>query len=112
MPRTGKYKLAIIGSGWWGMNILREAMAYGECKVVGVCDVDRRHLDSAIKEVETLNGDRPKGFNDFREMLQKTKPEIVIVGTPDHWHALAAIAAIESGAHVYVEKPIAHTIDE
>ncbi|MCB0856105.1 MAG: Gfo/Idh/MocA family oxidoreductase, partial [Bacteroidetes bacterium] len=49
---------------------------------------------------------------DFREMLQKTKPEIVIVGTPDHWHALAAIAAIESGAHVYVEKPIAHTIDE
>ncbi|MDX2249998.1 MAG: Gfo/Idh/MocA family oxidoreductase [Bacteroidia bacterium] len=112
LKRTTKYRIALIGSGWWGMNILREAIAFGDCKVVGVCDVDRRHLDAAVAEINTLNGDRPKAYGDYRELLQKEKPEIVIVGTPDHWHALCAIAAIESGAHVYVEKPIGHTINE
>ena len=112
LPRKGKYKLALIGSGWWGMNILREAIAYGNCKVVGVCDVDQRHLNSAMEEVKSLNGDQPKGYKDYRELLKREKPEIVIVGTPDHWHALAMIAAVEAGAHVYVEKPIGHTINE
>jgi predicted dehydrogenase len=45
-------------------------------------------------------------------MLAKEKPDIVIVATPDHWHALCCIAAIESGANVYVEKPVGHTIME
>ena len=112
VKRTAKYKLAIIGSGWWGMNILREAIAYGDCKVVAMCDVDQNHLMPAMEEVEKLNGDKPKAYTDFRQMLQKEKPEVVIVGTPDHWHALNAIAAIESGAHVYLEKPISHTLLE
>lgn len=112
LKRTASYRLAIIGSGWWGMNILREAIAFGNCKVVAVCDVDQRHLKAAQEEIKTLNGDEPKGYGDFREMLQAEKPEIVIVGTPDHWHALNAISAIEAGAHVYVEKPIGHTINE
>jgi len=112
LGRTRKYKLAVIGSGWWGMNIPREAMAYGDVKVVAVCDVDQSHRDNAAKEIEALNGDRPKLYNDYREMLRKEKPELVIIGTPDHWHALNAIAAIESGAQVYLEKPIGHTLNE
>lgn len=112
MPALSKvknYKLALIGCGWWGMNILREAMAYGECKVVGLCDVDRTARASALEEVKKLKGDQPKLYEDFRELLAKEKPEIVIVATPDHWHALPAIAAIKQGAHVYIEKPIGHT---
>jgi len=110
--RTGKYRTALIGSGWWGMNILREAIAAGQSKVVALCDVDQNQLNPAVANVEKLCGDRPRRYGDFRELLQKEKPEIVIVGTPDHWHALIMIAAVEAGAHVYVEKPISHTILE
>src|SRR5262245_15428311 len=107
-----KYRTALIGSGWWGMNILREAMAAGESKVIAICDVDENLLVPAAADVEKLSGDRPKKYKDYREMLQREKPEIVIVGTPDHWHALIMIAAVKAGAHVYVEKPIGHTIRE
>ncbi|RJP25817.1 MAG: gfo/Idh/MocA family oxidoreductase [Candidatus Omnitrophota bacterium] len=110
--RDKKYKTATIGSGWWGMNITRYAIESGACQVVGLCDVDRNHLDPAAEEVEKLSGDQPRKYGDYREMLEKEKPEIVIVGTPDHWHPLCAIAAVDAGAHIYVEKPISHTIRE
>lgn len=106
------FNTAIIGSGWWGMNILRTAMAAGRSKVVAMCDVDQNLLDPAAAEVEKLSGSAPRKYHDFRELLQKEKPEIVIVATPDHWHPLITIAAVEAGAHVYVEKPIGHTIKE
>jgi predicted dehydrogenase len=116
-PITGsksanKYTTALIGSGWWGMNILHCAMEAGQSKVVALCDVDENMLNPAAADVEKLSGDRPTRYKDYRELLAKEKPEIVIVGTPDHWHALATIAALNAGAHVYVEKPIGHTIKE
>ncbi|HEY3282704.1 MAG TPA: Gfo/Idh/MocA family oxidoreductase, partial [Armatimonadota bacterium] len=107
-----KYKTALVGCGWWGKNILHCAMAAGQSKIVGLCDVDRRFLDEAGADVEKLSGDKPKLYGDYRELLAKEKPEIVIVATPDHWHPLVAIDAVKSGAHVYVEKPISHTILE
>lgn len=110
--KTRPYRTALIGSGWWGKNILREAIAAGESKVVALCDVDQQMLAEAAAEVEKLNGDKPKKYGDFRELLAKEKPEIVIVATPDHWHPLITIAAVQQGAHVYVEKPISHTINE
>lgn len=112
LPRTAPYKLALIGSGWWGMNILRCALQHGGCKLVAICDVDTRQLNSALTEINKLTTDRPKTYRDYRELLQQEKPEIVIVATPDHWHPLIAIAAMQQGAHVYVEKPVSHTINE
>jgi predicted dehydrogenase len=107
-----KYRTALIGSGWWGMNILNCAMQSGECKVVAMCDADQNQLDPAAAKVQQFSGDQPKKYKDFRELLDKEKPEIAIVATPDHWHPLAMIAAVKAGAHVYVEKPICHTIQE
>lgn len=107
-----KYRTALIGSGWWGTNILRAALQAGESKLVALCDVDQRQLVKAGEEVSKLTSDRPKLYKDYREMLNAEKPEIVIVATPDHWHPLIAIAAMQQGAHVYVEKPIGHTINE
>jgi predicted dehydrogenase len=107
-----KYRTALVGTGWWGMNILRAAMAAGESKVVAMCDVDRNQLDPAAAEVTRLSGDAPKKYGDYREMLDAERPDICIVATPDHWHALATIAAVRAGAHVYVEKPVSHTILE
>ncbi len=109
---TRKYRTALIGSGWWGRNILRCAMEAGGSKVVALCDVDQSQRDAAAAEVEQLSGDTPKKYKDYRELLDKEKPEIVIVATPDHWHPLITIAAVTAGAHVYVEKPVSHTIYE
>jgi predicted dehydrogenase len=110
--KTRPYRTALIGSGWWGRNILREAVRAGESKVVALCDVDQNQLAEAAAEFEKLTSDRPKKYLDYRELLAKEKPEIVIVATPDHWHPLITIAAVQQGAHVYVEKPISHTINE
>ncbi len=110
--RTKKYTTALIGSGWWGMNIAREAIASGQCKIVALCDVDKNVLDKAADEIEKLTGDTPKRYKDYRELLEKEKPEIVINATPDHWHALITIAACNAGADIYHEKPICHTINE
>jgi predicted dehydrogenase len=112
VSQTKKYRTALIGTGWWGMNILREAMAAGQSQVIALCDVDENMLNPAAAEVEKLSGDKPKLYRDYREMLAREKPEIAIIGTPDHWHALNAIAALEAGAHIYVEKPIGHTVKE
>jgi predicted dehydrogenase len=111
-PAGGKYRTALIGSGWWGMNILRVALAAGESRVVALCDVDQNQLRPAVEEVARLSGDRPRAYGDYRDLLEREKPQIVIVATPDHWHALPMIAAVRAGAHVYVEKPISHTINE
>jgi predicted dehydrogenase len=110
--QTRAYRTALIGTGWWGMNILHEAIASRDCKVVAMCDVDPNQLAPAHADVVKLTGDTPVKYTDFRELLAKEKPDIVIVATPDHWHPLITIAAVQAGAHVYVEKPISHTIKE
>ncbi len=110
--RDKKYRAALIGSGWWGMNILRCALESGQVQVAALCDVDDNQLNPAVAEVEKLTPDRPRKYKDYRDLLEKEKPEIAIVATPDHWHALITIAAVQAGAHVYVEKPVGHTIRE
>ena len=107
-----KFKTALIGSGWWGMNILREALASGDCSAVALADPDPNQMDKAAAEIAKLSSDQPRRYRDYRDMLAKERPDICIVATPDHWHALPSIDAVRAGAHVYVEKPISHTIDE
>jgi predicted dehydrogenase len=107
-----KYKVALVGSGWWGMNILREAIKSGECQVVALCDVDQNQLKVANDEVNKLCNDQPKQYLDYRELFKKEQLDIVINATPDHWHALTSIAAMQAGAHLFLEKPIGHTVNE
>ena len=106
------YRTAVIGCGWWGMVNLEQAIQTGTCKPVALCNVDSNHLNDAAAKVKTLTGDEPKLYKDYRDLLDKEKPEIVIVATPDHWHALPMIAAVRAGAHVLVEKPLCHTVYE
>jgi len=107
-----KCRTALIGSGWWGMNIVRMALQDGRCDIVALCDVDADELEVSADEVEGLTGKMPKTYRDFRELLEKENPDVAIIATPDHWHALQTIACVEAGAHVYVEKPTGHTIQE
>lgn len=110
--KAKKYRTALIGSGWWGKVIAEMALQTGTAEIIAVCDADQAMNAEAAALVEKLAGGRPKAYGDYRELLQKEKPEICIVATPDHWHPLIAIAAVEAGAHVYVEKPVGHTILE
>jgi len=105
-------RVVLIGSGWWGMNILATALANGHTDAVALCDVDQNQLDKALAKVEELTGKRPVAYRDYRELLAKEQADIAIVATPDHWHALPAIAAVQAGLHVYVEKPVSHTLLE
>lgn len=107
-----QYKTALIGSGWWGKNILVEALASGRCKGISLCDVDAHTLEVAAERVLDLTGTKPKTYKDYRELLEQEQPELVIIATPDHWHALPVIAALRAGAHVFVEKPTGHNIQE
>jgi predicted dehydrogenase len=78
---------------------------------VALCDVDKRHLEVATKMAKA-DGFDPKGHGDFRELLQQSNVDTVVVGTPDHWHAIVAIAALKAGKNVYCEKPLTLTIEE
>jgi predicted dehydrogenase len=111
-PTQKVYRAALIGSGWWGMNLLNEGLASKRIKCVGLADPDQRAREASADEIDGLAGHKPNAYNDYREMLAKEKPEIVIIATPDHWHALTSIAAMQAGAHVLVEKPTAHTVGE
>ncbi len=111
-PSVRKFRTALIGSGWWGKNVLKEAMASDRCQVVALCDVSTSILEVAADQVNDLSGEKPKLFGNHRELLEKTKPEVVIIATPDHWHALQTIDAVKAGAHAYVEKPTGHTVNE
>lgn len=110
--KNKQYRTALIGSGWWGMNILREALQAGQTKVVALCDVDSDRLEINAEEINDLTGDTPAVYGDYRELFAKEDVEIAIIATPDHWHALNTIEAINAGAHVFVEKPTGHTVGE
>jgi predicted dehydrogenase len=108
-----RLRAGLVGCGWYGMVDLRHLIALGGADVVAMCDVDKNHLSAAADEVQKLQGaERPETFGDFREMLKPGKLDVVLVGSPDHWHALHAIAAMKAGADVYVQKPISHTYGE
>ncbi|MCA9084217.1 MAG: Gfo/Idh/MocA family oxidoreductase [Planctomycetaceae bacterium] len=89
-----------------GGQIAMQASKLGQ--TIAVCDVDQRHS----REFSAKFDNQLHMYTDYREMLEKEKPEIVTIGTPDHWHVPIAIAALKSGADVYCEKPLTLTIDE
>src|SRR5207237_2837171 len=109
---TKTHRAGLIGSGWYGMVDLRHLMDSGRAEVVALCDVDKKNLKEAAAEVADRQKERPQLFHDFREMLRPKNLDVVLIGTPDHWHALTAIAAMEAGADVHCEKPISHTFLE
>jgi len=102
-----RLRAGIIGAGGRGRYLIGQFKEVG-AEVAGVCDVYEPNLQAGIKEAST--GARP--FGDYRKLLDDKSLEAVIVATPDHWHARMVIDAVEAGKDVYVEKPLAHKIDE
>jgi predicted dehydrogenase len=108
-PRVG-----LIGCGWYGKCDLFRLIQVAPVEVVSLCDVDRKLLAEAAEMVAARQASkrRPQTFGDYRKMLAQKDLDIVLVDTPDHWHALPMIAALEAGADVWVQKPISVDIAE
>jgi predicted dehydrogenase len=98
-------RVGLIGAGWYGKSDLWRLAQVAPIEIVGLCDPDKRMLAGAVEIAQQRTKKTPRTFRDYRDLL-KEKPEIVLIGSPDHWHALQMIAAVEAGADVYVQKPI------
>jgi predicted dehydrogenase len=110
-----KLRVALIGTGWYGKSdLFRLIQVAPAVEVVALCDVDRNQLSAAAQLVSQRqrSGKKPRQYTDYRKLLAAHKLDLVLIGTPDHWHALQTIAAIKAGAHVYVQKPISVDVME
>jgi predicted dehydrogenase len=107
-------RVALIGTGWYGKSALFRLLQIAPVEVVALCDVDRRMVAQAAEMVAARQASKktPRTYGDYRELLKREECDIVHVATPDHWHALAMIAAVQAGADVYVEKPISTDVVE
>ena len=107
-------RVGLIGTGWYGKSDLLRLIQVSPVEVIALCDVDKNMLANAAKLVSQRqkSGKTPKLYGDYRKMLAENQLDIVLIGTPDHWHALQTIDAIKSGAHVYVQKPISVDVME
>jgi predicted dehydrogenase len=102
-----RLRAGIIGAGGRGRYLIGQFKEQG-AEVAAVCDIYEPNLQAGLKEAST----GAKSFGDYRKLLDDRSIEAVIVATPDHWHARMVIDAVEAGKDVYVEKPLAHKIDE
>jgi predicted dehydrogenase len=107
-------RVGLIGTGWYGKSALFRLLQIEPVEVVALCDVDRQMVAEAAQMVAARqkSGKTPRPYGDYRKMLEQEEFDIVHVATPDHWHALAMIAAVKAGADVYVEKPISADVVE
>jgi predicted dehydrogenase len=107
-----KIRIGLIGVGGQGKADLGAFLRIPEIDCPAVSDVDEKRIAEGVKMVADARGKVPEGYKDFRKILDRKDIDAVIVATPDHWHALAAIFACQAGKDVYVEKPLATTIEE
>jgi predicted dehydrogenase len=102
-----RVRVALIGAGRQGIGNMRNAMRHPDVDVAAVCDVYEPNLAKGVEAAP--NAQR---YRDFRHVLDRKDIDAVIIGTPDHWHALQTVLACEAGKDVYVEKPISVCIGE
>src|SRR5712672_3482659 len=107
-------RVGLIGTGWYGKVDLLRLIQVAPVEVVSLCDVDKHMLSGAADIVaeRQVSKKKPRTYGDYREMLKEKDLDIVLIATPDHWHALPMIAAVKAGADVYVQKPISVDITE
>lgn len=103
--------IGINGMGWANVTA---ALKQPGVNLVALCDVDKNVLEKRMADLAKMNVDasKIKTYNDYRKLLEQKDIDAVIIGTPDHWHALIMIHACEAGKDVYVEKPVGNSIVE
>ncbi len=112
VPASDKIRVALIGGNSQGWSDLASFLKNPEVECVAMCDVDRNVLNRRTDEVIKMGRPQPKLYVDYRKMLENKDIDVVIIGTPDHWHCLMLVDTLEAGKHSYAEKPIGNSIAE
>lgn len=109
-----RLNVGAIGINGMGFSDLQSALKQQGVNVVALCDIDQNVIDKRKKDLSAKNVDVSKvaTYGDYRKLLSNKDVDIVIIGTPDHWHCLQMVEAVQAGKDVYVEKPIGNSIEE
>ncbi|HLN56781.1 MAG TPA: Gfo/Idh/MocA family oxidoreductase [Bacteroidales bacterium] len=110
---SDRINVGLIGCNGMGFSDLSEFLNHPEVDCLALCDIDESVLNRRAADVEKKRGAKPANlYKDWRKVIDNKDIDLVIVGTPDHWHCLQMVAACEAGKDVYCEKPIGRTIEE
>ena len=110
---SNRLVMGCVGTGGKGTHNMQTFLRNADVQVVAVCDVDTNHRNRASNIVNQKNGNKDcAAYKDFRELVARKDIDLVSVATPDHWHALASVAAMKNGKDVYCEKPLANSVGE
>ncbi len=110
-PRDDELRIALVGLNQRGRELRRALSLVEGARVTVLCDVDERILARELEDMRA-KGAAPAAERDLRRVLERPDVDAVIIATPNHWHALAGIWALQAGKHVYVEKPVSHSVWE
>jgi predicted dehydrogenase len=111
-PASEKVRVGVIGCGGMGKGDLATFLLNPEVDCPVLCDVDDKQLAETTKLVQEKRGVAPQTVKDFRRVIERKDVDVLLVATPDHWHALPTVLGCQAGKDVYVEKPLATTIAE
>ncbi|MGF7214665.1 putative dehydrogenase [Spirosoma lacussanchae] len=109
---SDRLRIGAIGINGMGWSDVQAHLKVPGVEVVALCDVDQNVLTKRAAELEKQTGKKAQTYGDYRKLLENKDIDAVIIGTPDHWHCLMMTDACEAGKDVYVEKPLANTIEE
>jgi predicted dehydrogenase len=112
MGANEKLVCGLIGAKGMGFADLQAFLRLPNTECAAICDVDENVLNQRIADTEKIQGTKPKGFKDFRKLLEEPGIDVIIIGTPDHWHCIPFVNAAQEGKHIYCEKPLANYIEE
>ncbi|MBF0649869.1 MULTISPECIES: Gfo/Idh/MocA family protein [Dysgonomonas] len=107
-----KIRVAAIGVNSRGGALAANFAKQKGCEITYICDVDSRAIAKCSDAVAKIQGFRPKGEKDLRKVLESKDVDAVIIATPDHWHAPAALMAMQAGKDIYLEKPCSYCPEE
>ena len=112
--RDKRRRVGLIGCGWYGKSDLFRLVQISPVEIVSLCDVDSQMLSNAaeMSAARQRSRKRPRTYSDYRKMLAEKDLDLVLIATPDHWHALNMIEAAKSGVDIYVQKPISRDVLE
>ena len=104
--------VGLVGCNGMGFSDLSSFLKMSEINVIALCDVDENVLQARTADLEKAGIKKPKWYGDYRKLLENKDIDVVIIGTPDHWHCLQLTDSLQAGKDVYCEKPIANSVQE
>ncbi len=112
MGANDMIRASVMGVNSRGNALAKNFAQQDICDVIHICDVDSRATTKCLTNLKERQSIEAEGFTDFRESLESKDVDVLVIAAPDHWHAPAALLAMQAGKHVYVEKPCSHNPNE